>query len=189
MICGIKMKKVNKKKSDNNAANPIAGTNIFREATLSIYLLNWIKETDPERYNKMVCKAEEEEKKIEDGRKGEMAYAKSVLLETMLDTPQGQKLLEDMTEIFWFPDEILPAFKLIAKEYGLHIDFEDIYDHDVRYYDKEGNILDSNGKIKRTKIQRESFSNRKYILEQLETLDLNQLETVLDFIKKIKNEI
>jgi len=169
-------------KQDKETKSP----NIFQENNHAIYLANWIRETDPERYNKMVREAEEEEKKIEDGRKGDMGYAKSVLFETMLDTPQGKKLLEDITEMFWMPDEIMPAYKVIAKEYGLHIDFDEITDHDVRDYDKEGNVIDSDGKITRTKIQRESFNNRKYILEELETMDLEELKAVLSFIESIK---
>jgi len=50
----------------------------------SIYLKNWIKENDPERYNRIVEEAEEEKRQEEEGRQGKMAYAKSKLFEHVL---------------------------------------------------------------------------------------------------------
>ena len=172
-----------RKEMKNDKSTP--PQNSFQEAMYSIYLSNWIKENDPERYKQLVREAEEREQKIEDSRKGDMGYAKSVLFETMIQSSQGKKLLEELSDIFWIPSEIMPSFKEIAKEYGLHINFDEINDHDARYYDKEGNITDINGNIKRYKIQRTMFDNRKYILKKLEKMGLEELEAVLHFINGV----
>jgi len=163
--------------------------NSFQEGMYSIYLSNWIKENDPKRYNRMVEKAEEEKKEEEDGRKGKMAYAKSILFERMLWSPQGEKLLEDISNMYHIPKDIIPEFKLIAKKEGLLIDFDELCnDSGVRCFDKEGNITDSDGHIKQTKVSRESFSNRKWIIKRLEEMNLEELIEVLEFIKSRENQ-
>ena len=143
-----------KKKSLPDAPRP----NSFQEGMFSIYLTNWIKENDPERYNRMVEEAKEKEQEEEDGRKGKMGYAKSILFERMLWSPQGQKLLEGISGMCSIPKDIIPEFKLIARKEGLIIDFDNLCnDSGVRCYDNEGNVTDLNGNIKQTKESREGF--------------------------------
>ena len=160
------------------------GQNSFQEAMYSIYLTNWIKENDPKNYNRMVEEAEEEEREEENGRKGKMGYAKSVLFERMLWSPQGEKLLEDISGMYHMPKSIIPEFKIIAYKEGLIIDFDDLCnDSGVRCYDDEGNVTDMDGNIKQTKVSRDSFSNRKWIFNKLEKMNLEELIEVLEFIK------
>ena len=45
--------------------------NSFEEGMLSIYLANWIKQNDPERYKEMVKEAEEAKKGKKTSGKGE----------------------------------------------------------------------------------------------------------------------
>ena len=163
--------------------------NSFQEGMYSIYLTNWIKENDPERYNRMVEEAKEEKQEEENGRKGKMGYAKSILFERMLWSPQGQKLLEGISGMYSIPKDIIPEFKLIAKKEGLIIDFDDLCnDSGVRCYDKEGNVTDLYGNIKQTKESREGFSNRKYIIKKLEKMNVEELVEVLEFIKSRENK-
>ena len=166
--------------------------NSFQEGMYSIYLTNYIKETDPRTYNKMVEAAKEEEKEEEDGRKGKMGYAKSVLFETMLWSPQGQKLLEDISGIYSIPKSIIPEFKKIAFKEGLIIDFDKFEsDLNVMCCDDEGNIADPDGSVKRKKTRKDCFNNRKWIVNKLEKMNLEELVEVLEFInsrESIKNQ-
>jgi len=171
-----------RKKKKRNLCTPRA--NSFQEGMYSIYLTNWIKENDPKRYNRMVEAAKEEEKETEDGRKGKMGYAKSVLFELMLNSPQGEKLMENICAMYSISKSIIPELKKIAYKEGLIIDFDELTnDSAVRNYDDAGNTIDMDGNIKQTKESRESFRNRKYILNRLEEMNLQELVEVLEFIK------
>ena len=139
----------------------------------------------------MLEEGEKEKKDEEDGRKGKMGYAKSVLFERMLWSAQGGKLLEGIVGMYDIPKSIIPEFKIIAKKEGLIIDFDDMSnDSAVRCYGEEGNVTDMDGNIKQAIESREGFKNRKWILNKLEQMNLEELIEVVEFItakEKINN--
>ena len=118
-----------------------------------------------------------------------MGYAKAVLFERMMWFPPGQRELESVVKMAWIPRDIIPELKIIAKEHKLLLDFDDLEnDCGARYYDKEGNITDSDDNIKQTKESRDRFNARDYIFMYLDEMTVPQLESVLEYIRKLKGD-